>query len=37
MKCARYWDEVHQTVFDNVKATIAKDVALAFPDYSKEF
>ena len=32
-----YWDEVHQTAFVNMKATIAKDVALAYPDYSKEF
>jgi hypothetical protein len=32
-----YWDEVHQTAFDIVKATIAKDVALAYPDYFKEF
>jgi hypothetical protein len=24
-------------VFDNVKATIARDVVLAYPDYSKEF
>jgi hypothetical protein len=38
-KCAWYWDwdEVHQTASDNVKATIAKDVALAYPDHSKEF
>eukprot|EP00956_Cyclotella_meneghiniana_P036911 scaffold132370_cov43-Cyclotella_meneghiniana.AAC.1 len=31
-----HWDEVHQIAFDNVKAAIAKDVALAYPD-SKEF
>jgi hypothetical protein len=37
MKHAWYWDEVHQTVFDNVHATIAKDAALVYPDYSKEF
>jgi hypothetical protein len=36
-KCPWYWDEVHQIAFDNVKATISKDVALAYPDYSKEF
>jgi hypothetical protein len=29
--------QVHQTAFDNVKATIAKYVALAYQDYSKEF
>jgi hypothetical protein len=31
------WDEVHQRAFNHVKATIAKDVALAYPDYSKVF
>jgi hypothetical protein len=32
-----HWDAVHQRAFDNVKATIAKDVVLAYPDYSKVF
>ena len=32
-----HWDEVHQKAFDAVKATIAKDVVLAYPDYSKTF
>ena len=36
-KWAWYWDEVYQSAFDNVKATIAKDVALAYPDYSNQF
>ncbi|KAL7501887.1 hypothetical protein ACHAXN_000059, partial [Cyclotella atomus] len=36
-KRAWYWDEVHQIAFDNIKATIARDVVLAYPDYSKEF
>jgi len=31
------WDEVHQKAFNDIKAIIAKDVALAYPDYSKEF
>ena len=31
------WDEVHQTAFDNIKTTIAKDVVLAYPDYSHGF
>jgi hypothetical protein len=33
-KRAWYWDEVYQITFDNVKATIAKDVdvAQAYPD-----
>ncbi len=32
-----HWDEVHQRAFDHVKATIARDVVLAFPDYSEVF
>eukprot|EP00804_Cyclotella_cryptica_P023755 CCRYP_011139-RA/>CCRYP_011139-RA protein AED:0.36 eAED:0.56 QI:0/-1/0/1/-1/1/1/0/277 len=32
-----FWDEVHQIAFDNLKAAIAKDVVLAYPDSSKEF
>ncbi len=28
---------VHQKAFDDMKATIAKDVVLAYPDYSREF
>ncbi len=32
-----HWDEVHQRAFNNVKATITKDVVLAYPDYSKVF
>jgi hypothetical protein len=29
-----HWDEVHQRAFNHVKATIAKEVVLAYPDYS---
>jgi hypothetical protein len=32
-----HWDEVHQKAFDHVKATIAKDVVLAYPDFNKVF
>jgi hypothetical protein len=32
-----YWNEVHQKVLDEVKATIAKDVVLAYPDFNEEF
>ncbi len=32
-----HWGEVHQRAFDHVKATIPKDVVLAYPDYSKVF
>jgi hypothetical protein len=31
------WDPIHQTAFDNVKATIAKEAVLAYPDFSKVF
>ncbi len=32
-----HWDEVHQRAFDHVKATITREVVLAYPDYSKVF
>jgi hypothetical protein len=32
-----HWDEVQQRAFNLVKATIAKDVVLAYQDYSKVF
>jgi len=31
------WDSIHQVAFDCVKATIAKEVVLAYPDFSKPF
>jgi len=31
-----HWDEVHQNAFNDVKAIIARDVALAYTDYSKK-
>jgi hypothetical protein len=31
------WDPIHQQAFDNVKATITKDVVLAYPDFTKPF
>ena len=31
------WDPIHQHAFDNVKATITKDVVLAYPDFYKSF
>ena len=33
----RHWDDVHQTAFNNIKKPIAKDVVLAYPDYSQGF
>jgi hypothetical protein len=32
-----HWDEVHQRAFDHVKATIAREAVLAYPDFSKVF
>ena len=32
-----HWDAVHQKAFDKIKATIAQDVVLAYPDYSQKF
>jgi hypothetical protein len=32
-----HWDKVHQRAFNHVKATIIKDVVLAYLDYSKVF
>jgi hypothetical protein len=31
------WESIHQQAFDNVKATIAKEVVLAYPDFTKLF
>jgi hypothetical protein len=32
-----HWDEIHQRAFNHVKATTAKNVVLAYPDFSKVF
>jgi hypothetical protein len=32
-----HWKSVHQQAFENVKATIAKEVVLAYPDFTKPF
>jgi hypothetical protein len=32
-----HWNEVNQRAFNHVKATIAREVALAYPDFSKVF
>ena len=37
MKVPWHWIEEHQKAFDAVKTVIAKDIALAYPDFSKEF
>jgi hypothetical protein len=31
------WDPIHQQAFDNVKAAIAKEIVLAYPDFLKPF
>jgi hypothetical protein len=32
-----HWDKIHQKAFNHKKATIEKEVVLAYPDYSKVF
>ncbi len=32
-----HWEEVHQRAVNHVKASIANEVVLAYPDYSKVF
>ncbi len=32
-----HWDSIHQIAFDNIKMTIAKEVVLAYPDFTKPF
>ena len=36
-KGSRHWNVVHQKAFDDIKATITRDVTLAYPDYSQGF
>jgi len=36
-KQAWHWDSIHQIAFDNVKTIIAKEVVLAYPDFTKSF
>ncbi len=31
------WESINQSAFDNVKATIAKEVVLAYPDLTRPF
>ena len=31
------WDSIHQQAFDDIKAAIAKETVLAYPDFSKPF
>ncbi len=30
-----WWESIHQQAFDNVKATVAKEAVLAYPDFTK--
>jgi hypothetical protein len=32
-----WWDPTHQLAFDNIKAAIAKETVLAYPNFSKPF
>ncbi len=31
------WESIHQQAFDNIKATVTKEVVLAYPDFTKPF
>ncbi len=31
------WESIHQQAFDDVKATVANEVVLAYPDFTKPF
>ncbi len=31
------WESIHQEAFDNIKATMAKEVVLTYPDFTKPF
>ena len=31
------WESIHQQAFDNLHATIAKELVLAYPDFTKPF
>jgi hypothetical protein len=32
-----HWDDIHQKAFESVKTMIARDIVLAYPDFSKKF
>ncbi len=32
-----HWDSIHQQAFDNIKAAIAKETVLAYPNFLKPF
>ena len=36
-KASWHGDDIHQQAFDLIKTTIARDVVLAYPDYSERF
>ena len=36
-KAPWHWDLIHQNAFETIKAIIARDVILAYPDFSKTF
>ena len=36
-KAPWHWDDIHQKAFESIKTMIARDVVLAYPDFSKKF
>ena len=37
IKAPWHWDDIHQKAFESIKDLIARDVILAYPDYSQKF
>ena len=36
-KASWHWDDIHQQAFESIKAMIARDIVLAYPDFTKKF
>ena len=36
-KAPWHWDDIHQTAFESIETMIARDVVLAYPDFSNFF
>ena len=36
-KAPWHWDDIHQKAFESIKTMIARDIVLAYPDFTKKF
>ena len=36
-KASWHWDKIHQQAFNLIKTTLAREVVIAYPDYSEMF